>query len=85
MRKGRLFLIHIKVLRKPMAGVRKNAEEGLQKPGKGCAQSATGTSGGLSGGGITGGHEGRVDRDGEVGLFFEKWGKGLGLKGWIQH
>lgn len=57
------------MLYKPMVGVRKGTEEGLQDPGKGYAQSAMGTSGGLSGGGVTGGHERGVGRDGEVGLF----------------
>lgn len=41
--------------------------------------------GGLSGGGVAGGHEGGVGRDGEVGLFPGEQGKGSELKGWIQH
>lgn len=51
---------------------------------KGMHTISQGASGGLPGGGITGGLRG-VSRDQEVGLFLEEWGKGSGLKGWIQH
>lgn len=50
---------------------------------KGMYTVSQGASGGLLGGGITGGL-GRVSGDQEVGLFLEDWGKGSGLKGWIQ-